>query len=234
MREWYSDQMERLLLRAEGEAQKHRHGYIDVPHLLLALCKWTESTESFAVRILLNYSLDPEALHSSICEVLEDGPEEKLIMRPRPHTPNCRKLLECADNRRRRLGDEYLGTEHLLFAVFDEEFSEIPSVACLRLKTALDQAFVVESIAELRKAEWRSKRDEAAEAKRAEIALNSFAAALCEVGEAFALLMQDGKLTPRQVNYLAMRIVNDQSPVQASFIEMVKGVEVSAPAETAR
>ncbi len=230
MREWYSDQMKSLLLRAEGEAQKHRHEYIDVPHLLLALCK---STESFAVRILLNYSLDPEALHSSICEVLDDGPEEMLVMGALPHTPNCSKLLECADSRRRRLGDEHLGTEHLLFAVFDEEFSEIPSVACLRLKTALDQPFVVESIAELSKAEWRSKRDEAAEAERAERALNSAATALHEVGKALALLMRDGKLTARQVNYLAMRIRNDQSPVQASFIELAKAVEVSPASETA-
>jgi hypothetical protein len=115
----FTDRARRSVQAAQHEAREHRHDHIDTEHLALGLFAEpeglaTRATEALGVprdtvRQALTAALPPPAVDTPVTA-------DKI-----PFTSPAKKILELALREALLLGHNYIGTEHLLLGVLDEE-----------------------------------------------------------------------------------------------------------------
>jgi Clp amino terminal domain, pathogenicity island component len=115
----FTDRARRAVQAAQHEAREHRHDHIGTEHLALGLLA---EPEGLAVRAVEALGVTREAARQALIAALPppavDTPvtDEKI-----PFTQPARKVLELALREALLLGHNYIGTEHLLLGVLDEE-----------------------------------------------------------------------------------------------------------------
>ena len=109
----FTDRTQRVIAAASGIALEHNHGYIGTEHLLLAL--YTEP-EAIATKILLAHEITAEAITAAVREIVPDG-DETVHGEP-PFTPRASHVLQGAVEVAVDMGHNYVGTEHLLLALY--------------------------------------------------------------------------------------------------------------------
>jgi Clp amino terminal domain, pathogenicity island component len=103
-----------LLPGAEAEARRLGHNYVGTEHILLALFA---DPASLAARILD----EAEIARSTIDQhVLNITPRGSAADEAPPFTPLATACIDKAGAEARRLGHNYVGTEHVLLALFSE------------------------------------------------------------------------------------------------------------------
>lgn len=112
----YTEPAKRAVALAQRAAQEHHHHYIGPEHLLLGLC--AQRTGS-AGQILTAAGLDLDELASAVVGRLLP-PSGEMPDRP-PFTEKAKDALELAARSARRLGQDEVGTEHLLLGLIAEE-----------------------------------------------------------------------------------------------------------------
>ncbi len=90
------------------------HNYIGTEHILYGLAK---EGEGIAAKVLNNKGVTDEKIKSKIEELLGKGDEIKESL---GFTPRTKKVLENAFLEAKRIGYNYIGTEHLLLAIMKE------------------------------------------------------------------------------------------------------------------
>ena len=90
------------------------HNYIGTEHILYGLIK---EGEGIAAKVLSNKGVTEEKVKSKIEELLGKGQEIKESL---GFTPRTKKVLENAFLEAKRIGYNYIGTEHLLLAIMKE------------------------------------------------------------------------------------------------------------------
>ncbi|MCI8273335.1 MAG: ATP-dependent Clp protease ATP-binding subunit [Clostridia bacterium] len=93
------------------------HSYIGTEHILYGLVK---EGEGIAAKVLINRDLTEEKILKKIEELLGRGSKIKETL---GFTPRTKKVLERAFLEAKRIGYNYIGTEHLLLAIMKEENS---------------------------------------------------------------------------------------------------------------
>ena len=114
--EKFSERARKVLSLAQEEAQRFNHNYIGTEHILLGLVR---ETEGVAARVLFNLSVELSKVRSAVEFIIGKGD------RPSPGdiglTPRAKKVIELAVDEARKLDHHYIGTEHILLALLEEE-----------------------------------------------------------------------------------------------------------------
>jgi ATP-dependent Clp protease ATP-binding subunit ClpC len=115
MFERFTDQARRVVVLAQEEARTFGHGYIGTEHILLGLLS---EGEGLAAQALGELEITLEAAREQVTEIVGEGagqPGGHI-----PFTPRTKKVLELSLREAQRLGDSYIGTEHILLGLARE------------------------------------------------------------------------------------------------------------------
>jgi len=116
----YSDRVKKILQLARDEAKKLETDYIGTEHVLLGLIA---EGNGKAISVLQQQNVDIYSLQTKLRTALASGGLGSLVPNI-PLTPRAKKLLEFAVEEAQNLGQEVVGTEHLLLAMFKDESSQ--------------------------------------------------------------------------------------------------------------
>ena len=125
--ERFSEGARRVLTRAQGEAQRLGHGYIDTEHILLGL---VGEESGIAVKVLNNLGISVSKIQAAVEFVIGKG-EKRGSGGEVDLAPRAKKSIEFAVDEARRLNSNYIGSEHLLLGLL----RETEGVACSVLES---------------------------------------------------------------------------------------------------
>jgi hypothetical protein len=109
-----------VVVAAEEEARELRHDHIFPEHLALGLL---HEPEALAARAISALGVTPEAAREALVAVLSPATVEEPVSGKIPFTPRAKKVLELALREALLFGHNYIGTEHLLLGLLDDEES---------------------------------------------------------------------------------------------------------------
>jgi ATP-dependent Clp protease ATP-binding subunit ClpC len=116
MFERFTERARRVLGLAQEEAKRLGHDYVGTEHILLGLVR---EGEGVAAEVINNLGINLENIRIEVEKVAPKG-SEMLTYGDVPFTPHAKKVLELAVEEARRLGHNYIGTEHLLLGLIRE------------------------------------------------------------------------------------------------------------------
>ncbi|MEV6826569.1 Clp protease N-terminal domain-containing protein [Amycolatopsis sp. NPDC051102] len=128
MFERFTDRARRVVVLAEQEARTLNHNYIGTEHILLGL---SHEGLGVAARSLESEGVTLGAIRRQIEELV--GPGTKAPKARIPFTSGTKKVLDQSLEEAARLGDDYVGTEHLLLGLLGESDGVVADVL-VRLK----------------------------------------------------------------------------------------------------
>ena len=111
----FTEKAERAITFSQQSAVELGHNYVGTEHILLGLVK--EGT-GVAARVLQAQGLTEEKIIREIDELIGRG--ENIGETPVGFTPRTKRVLELAFKEARRMGQGYIGTEHLLLGIMKE------------------------------------------------------------------------------------------------------------------
>ncbi|MGQ0846013.1 MAG: Clp protease N-terminal domain-containing protein [Sporichthyaceae bacterium] len=126
-----------VVVAAQNLATEHGHAEISTDHLVLGLLV---ETEALAYRVLSLQGVDAGAVRKAATAGLPAASGERPALVP--FDAGARKALELTFREALRLGHNYVGTEHLLLALLEQEEGTGPLHACGLRKDAVDAAVV--------------------------------------------------------------------------------------------
>ncbi len=111
----FTDRARKVLTLAQDEAQRFNHNYIGTEHLLLGLVR---EGEGVAARVLENMNVELSKVRQAVEFIIGRG--ERPVVGEVGLTPRAKRVIELAIDEARRLGHNYIGTEHLLLGLVRE------------------------------------------------------------------------------------------------------------------
>jgi ATP-dependent Clp protease ATP-binding subunit ClpC len=111
----FSRRARRVLAYAQEEALRLNHPYIGTEHLLLGLVR---EENSVASRVLRGLGLEPQRIMVAVEKTAGHG-EHKVLGRI-ALTEQTKRVMELAVDQARKMGNNYIGTEHLLLGLVEE------------------------------------------------------------------------------------------------------------------
>jgi len=115
MLERFTDQARRVVVLAEEEARMLDHNWIGTEHLLLGLLR---EGEGLAARVLESLGISLQPVRQQVEEITGQGQQH--ASEHIPFTPRSKKVLELSLRESLQLGDDYVGTEHILLGLIRE------------------------------------------------------------------------------------------------------------------
>ena len=115
MFERFTDRARRVIVLAQQEARMLSHNYIGTEHLLLGLLADGGGTAASALESL-GVTLD--AAREQVREIIGEGQQSQ--QGHIPFTPRAKRVLELSLREALNLGDDHIGTEHLLLGLLAE------------------------------------------------------------------------------------------------------------------
>jgi hypothetical protein len=113
----YTDRSRKVMQLANQEAKKHIHGYIGTAHVLLGI---TRVKDSVAARALVSLGADLYKIRKEVKKHLQAGPTSVSISKL-PMDAGTRDIVWRADAMARVLGHHYVGTEHILLGLLEQQ-----------------------------------------------------------------------------------------------------------------
>src|SRR6266516_2960244 len=111
----FTDRARKVLPLAQDEAQRFNHNYIGTEHLLLGLVR---EGEGVAARVLENMNVELAKVRTAVEFIIGRG--DRPVVGEVGLTPRAKRVIELAIDEARRLGHNYIGTEHLLLGLVRE------------------------------------------------------------------------------------------------------------------
>ena len=116
----FTEQAQQVLAASQEAVRTRRHSQWGVPHVLFAL---SELDGGLALQVLEQLDVDVVPLKARVDEVLKQQPKLQHEVVQIYTTPEVVRMLEVANAEAERLKDDYVGVEHLLIAIADNEES---------------------------------------------------------------------------------------------------------------
>ena len=113
--ERFTERAKKVLTLAQNEAERSYHSYIGTEHLLLGLLR---EGEGLAAKVLNNLGVEIDKVRQTIVSVL--GRNEPIIIQQIIPTSRVKTVIEISFEEARRMGHNYVGTEHLLLGLLIE------------------------------------------------------------------------------------------------------------------
>ena len=114
--ERFSEGARRVLTRAQGEAQRLGHSYIDTEHILLGIAG---EESGIAAKVLNNLGISTSKIQAAVEFVIGKG-ESRATSGEVDLAPRAKRSIEFAVDEARRLNSSYIGVEHLLLGLLRE------------------------------------------------------------------------------------------------------------------
>jgi ATP-dependent Clp protease ATP-binding subunit ClpC len=111
----FTEKAERAIAISQESAMSLGHNYVGTEHLLLGLVK---EGSGVASRVLQAQGVNEERVLKEIEELIGKGEESG--EQPLGFTPRTKRVLELSFREARRMGHNYIGTEHLLLGILKE------------------------------------------------------------------------------------------------------------------
>jgi ATP-dependent Clp protease ATP-binding subunit ClpA len=113
----YTPRAQQALTLARLEARRLNHEFIGTEHLLLGLIKLDQGT---AFIVLKKMGLELETVRMEIERQVGQGSTDQGLSGTVPYTPRAKRVLQLAENEARALGQQHVGTGHILLALLSE------------------------------------------------------------------------------------------------------------------
>ncbi|QBD79743.1 helix-turn-helix domain-containing protein [Ktedonosporobacter rubrisoli] len=113
----FTERARNVLSSASEEAKALHHNYIGTEHLLLGLLR---EGEGIGAQTLQKLGVEADKVREAVIAIIGRGSQDIGDEQPRGLTPRAKKVIELAVDEARRLGHDYLGTEHLLLGLLRE------------------------------------------------------------------------------------------------------------------
>jgi hypothetical protein len=138
----FTPRARRVLEHAETVAHSLGHGYIGTEHLLLAQF---DEPDAVAAKVLVELGASRALVEREVLERVARG--ETATAGTMPFTPRAAQALAATVGQALRLGHNYIGTEHILLAMFAEPEGVAAQVlAALGLDEAPVRARIIEML----------------------------------------------------------------------------------------
>ncbi|MBE5759180.1 MAG: ATP-dependent Clp protease ATP-binding subunit [Clostridiales bacterium] len=111
----FTEGAKQSLMKAAAIAKELGHNYVATEHLLAGIV----SAGGHAARILVETGLSEDVLKQAILET--DGKGDYIFNNNFGYTPRCKQVLELSKAIARQLGNNYIGSEHMLYAILKED-----------------------------------------------------------------------------------------------------------------
>ncbi|MDI3548773.1 MAG: ATP-dependent Clp protease ATP-binding subunit ClpC [Halanaerobiales bacterium] len=111
----FTERARRVLSLAEQEAIKLNHNYVGTEHMLLGLVK---EGQGIAAKALNDAGITENKVIDEIKKLIGEGNQP--VTTPVSLTPRSKKVLNLSMDEARRLGHNYIGTEHILLGLIRE------------------------------------------------------------------------------------------------------------------
>ncbi len=111
----FTEKAEKAIAYSQESAMQLGHNYVGTEHILLGLVR--EGT-GVAARVLQGQGVVEDKVLKEIEELIGRG--EETGQQPLGFTPRTKRVLELSFREARRLGHNYIGTEHLLLGIMKE------------------------------------------------------------------------------------------------------------------
>ena len=123
--ERFTEQAQEAITQSQEILNRYRHNQWDSEHIFLALLEQEKGVPA-EVLSLLNINLD--SLHGRIHRILEQSSKMNGHRNQMFITPKLADFFERCEIEAKRLNDEFIGTEHMLVAVVQEEQTELSGI----------------------------------------------------------------------------------------------------------
>ncbi len=110
--ERFSEGARKVLTRAQEEAKRLGHGYIDTEHILLGI---VDDEAGMAAKVLANLGVPLPKVRAAVEFVVGKG--ERRTAGEISLAPRAKRAIEIAVDEARRLNSSYIGSEHLLLGL---------------------------------------------------------------------------------------------------------------------
>ena len=114
----FTDRAERGVIAARQEAIKRRHDHVLPEHVVLGLL---HEPEGLAAKAIAALGVSPETAREALVAALPSATADEPVPGHIPFAPRAKKVLELALREALTLGHNYIGTEHILLGVLEEE-----------------------------------------------------------------------------------------------------------------
>lgn len=111
----FTERAERAITLAQESASQLGHNYVGTEHLLLGLVR---EGGGIAARVLQSQGVTEEKVLKEIEELIGRG--EDANAQPLGLTPRTKRVLELSSRESRRMGHNYIGTEHIILGIMRE------------------------------------------------------------------------------------------------------------------
>lgn len=105
-----------VILEAEGESEKFKHGYVGTEHILLGILK----ENGYSATLLKKYGIYLESIQEMLQRYLGYGDIDKtgddILL-----TPRTKRLLDESFSQAKKLNHRFVGPEHILLALVSQE-----------------------------------------------------------------------------------------------------------------
>jgi len=113
--ERFDEASKRVLTLAQEEAERSHHSYIGTEHILLGLLR---ERDTVASTVLDRIKVDIADVRRSIDTIL--GAHERIVIQQIIPTSQVKTIIEISFTEARRMGDNFVGTEHILLGLLIE------------------------------------------------------------------------------------------------------------------
>lgn len=110
----FTQKAQKVLMLAQEEARRLSHPYVGTEHILLGLIR---EGEGVAAKALAGLGVDAEKVRELVEKSIGKG---EGAMQEMSLTPRVKKVLELSVDEARRMGTNYVGTEHILLGLIRE------------------------------------------------------------------------------------------------------------------
>ena len=110
----FTERAQKAILLAQEEAKRLRHNYVGTEHILLGLLA---EGEGVAATSLKKMGVDLEKARNEVIKAIGEGSYNADIM---GFTPRTKRIFELSFLEARNLGHNYVGTEHILLGLLEE------------------------------------------------------------------------------------------------------------------
>ena len=121
----FTEQAQEILKISEDIMRRYRHSQWDSEHVLMALI---EQEKGVPAEIFRELGISLGGMHETLHGLLEQAPKVEHESVQVYLTPRAARLLERAKSEADRLGDEFIGAEHLLVALAQEDQGGVKAV----------------------------------------------------------------------------------------------------------
>ena len=121
----FTEHAQEILGTSQEIVRRYKHSQWDVEHILMALL---EQEEGVTAEILDKLGASKTAMRARLDGLLEQGPKVAYESSQIYVAPRAASLLDRAKEEAKRLNDDFIGTEHLLIAVVQEDQGDTPRV----------------------------------------------------------------------------------------------------------